>query len=98
MFSIGQVNLMDNSKRTSLLSSFVSKDTDHSVTFHWSPFPVEMVDVSTIIPSPSGSKLLVVRNKDNNSPTKLEIWCFSRLVKEIQIPKSVHGSIFTDGW
>lgn len=96
MFSIGQVNLMDNSKRTSLLSSYVTKDTDHSVTFHWSPFPVEMVGVSTMVPSPSGSKLLIVRNKDNNAPTKLEIWSFSKLVKEIQIPKSVHGSIFTD--
>ncbi|MCE0481374.1 hypothetical protein HAX54_039076 [Datura stramonium] len=35
-----------------------------------------------MIPSPSGSKLLVVRNPENDSPTKFEIWGPSLVEKE----------------
>jgi len=54
--------------------------------------------VSTIVPSPSGSKLLVVRNPENESASKFEIWGSSQLEKEFHIPQSVHGSVYTDGW
>lgn len=98
MFSITQPNLLANKKRTLIHSSHISKTSDHSVKFQWSPFPIEMTGVSTVIPSPSGSKLLVVRNKENEAPTQLEIWGSYQLEKEIQIPQSMHGSIYVDGW
>lgn len=98
MFSFGQPNLLANKKRTLIHSSHIFKTNDHSVNFQWSPFPIEMTGVSTVVPSPSGSKLLVVRNKENESPTQLEIWGSYQLEKEIHIPQSTHGSIYTDGW
>lgn len=98
MFSVSQGNLLANKKRTVIISSHVSKTSKQSVDFQWTPFPIEMTGVSTVIPSPSGSKLLVVRNKENESPTQLEIWGPSLLEKEIHIPQSVHGSIYTEGW
>ena len=74
------------------------KGGDGPLNFQWSPFPVEMSGVSMILPSPSGSKLLVIRNPENGSPTKFEIWSPSNLEKEFLVPQSVHGSIYTDGW
>ncbi|GAB2303071.1 hypothetical protein Dimus_037063 [Dionaea muscipula] len=98
MFSISQPNLLSNKKRRFLLSAFFPKDMINPVAFQWSPFPVEVSGASLIIPSPSGSKLLIVRNAENDSPTKFEIWSPSDVEKEFQIPKSVHGSVYADGW
>lgn len=98
MFSISQSNLLGNKRKTNILSSFISKESNQSVHFQWSRFPIEMTGVSTIVPSPSGLKLLVVKNGENGSPVLLEIWGPSQLQKEIPIPQSVHGSIYTDGW
>ncbi|KAJ0981572.1 hypothetical protein J5N97_009827 [Dioscorea zingiberensis] len=98
MFSVGQPNLLANKKRTLFLSSHISKISEYSVDFQWSPFPVEMIGVSKVVPSPSASKLLIIRNKENDSPVQVEIWCKSQLEKEIQISQSVHGQIYTDGW
>ncbi|KAJ6725939.1 ACYLAMINO-ACID-RELEASING ENZYME-LIKE [Salix purpurea] len=67
MFSISQANLLANKTRKYALSANISKGSGNSVTFQWSPFPVEMTGVSTIVPSPSGLKLLVVRNPENES-------------------------------
>ncbi|RZC49833.1 hypothetical protein C5167_018260, partial [Papaver somniferum] len=98
MFSISQPNLLGNKKRTHVLYSHIAKQRDGSVSFQWAPFPVEMSGVSTIVPSPSGQKMLVIRNQENDSPTQFEIWGPSQVEKEIFIPKSVHGSVYTDGW
>lgn len=98
MFCIGQPNFLANKKRTLFLSSHISKTAEHSVKFQWPPFPVEMIGVSKVVPSPSASKLLIVRNKENDSLVWLEIWGQSQLEKEIQIPQSVHGPLYTDGW
>ncbi|XP_072978662.1 acylamino-acid-releasing enzyme 1 [Typha angustifolia] len=98
MFSMSQANLLANKRRKFVLSSHISKPSKRTVDFQWSPFPTEMTGVSTIVPSPSGSKLLVVRNAENDSPTKLEIWGLSQLEKEIHIPQSVHGTLYIDGW
>ena len=81
-----------------MLSASISKESNKSVKFQWAPFPVEMTGVSTLAPSPSGSKLLVVRNPENESPTQFEIWSQCQLEKEFQVPCSVHGSVYTDGW
>ncbi|KAJ0034248.1 hypothetical protein Pint_24700 [Pistacia integerrima] len=98
MFSISLPNLLANKKRKFMLSTAISKENSNSVNFQWAPFPVEMTGASTIVPSPSGSKLLVVRNPENESPTHLEIWSQSQLEKEFQIPQTVHGSVYVDGW
>ena len=98
IFSISQPNLLANKRRKSILSTHISKESNSSVNFRWAPFPVEMTGVSTIVPSPSGSKLFVVRNPENESPSHFEIWGPSQLEKEFHIPQSVHGSVYTDGW
>lgn len=98
MFSISQPNLLANKKKKLILSAHISNESNNSVAFHWAPFPVEMTNASTIVPSPSGSKLLVVRNPENDSPTHFEIWGQCQLEKEFHIAKSVHGPVYADGW
>ncbi|KAK8556006.1 hypothetical protein V6N13_070077 [Hibiscus sabdariffa] len=98
MFSVSQPNLLANKKRKYMLSSSISKVSNNNVNFQWALFPVEMTGVSITIPSPSGSKLLVIRNPENESPTQFEIWSSSQLEKEFQIPQSSHGSVYADGW
>lgn len=98
MFSISQPNLLANKRKRHILSAHITKERNHSVTFHWAPFPVEMTGVSALVPSPSGSKLLVIRNSENESSTQFEIWGPSQLEKEFNVPQSVHRSVYTDGW
>ncbi|TYH03977.1 hypothetical protein ES288_A09G262100v1 [Gossypium darwinii] len=98
MFSISQPNLLANKRRKFMLSTSILKESNNNVNFQWAPFPVEMTGVSINIPSPSGSKLLVIRNPENESPTQFEIWSSSRLEKEFWIPQSTHGSVYADGW
>lgn len=98
MFSVGQSNLLSNKKKSCILSSHILKENGKDISFEWCPFPIVMVGVSAVVPSPSGSKLLVVRNKEDGSPTQLEIWGSSSLQKEIHVPQTVHGPIYTDKW
>ncbi|XP_031097602.1 acylamino-acid-releasing enzyme-like [Ipomoea triloba] len=98
MFLVSQPNLLENKKRRYILSNTITKGADSSVNFKWAPFPVEMAGVSAMVPSPSGSKLLVIRNSENDSPTHFEIWGPSHVEKEIRIPRSVHGTVYSDGW
>ncbi|KAL4297139.1 hypothetical protein GQ457_12G004010 [Hibiscus cannabinus] len=98
MFLVSQPNLLANKQRKFLMSTSISNDSNNNVNFQWAPFPVETTGVSITVPSPSGSKLLVVRNPENESPTQFEIWSSSQLEKEFQIPQSTHGSVYADGW
>ncbi|KAI4317929.1 hypothetical protein L6164_025755 [Bauhinia variegata] len=98
MFSISQPNLLENKRRKFILSSSIIKESSSSVKFQWAPFPIEMSGVSIIVPSPSGSKLLVVRNPESEGPSHFEIWSSFQVEKEFHIPQSVHGSVYTDGW
>ncbi|XP_015697373.1 acylamino-acid-releasing enzyme 2 [Oryza brachyantha] len=98
MYSISQTNLLANKKRKYILFSHIMRNDTNSPDFQWSPFPIQMGGVSVIIPSPSGSKLLVVQNGEKGSPTKLEIVSQSHVVKEIHIAQSVHGPLYTDEW
>ncbi|KAK6929879.1 Acylamino-acid-releasing enzyme, N-terminal domain [Dillenia turbinata] len=98
MFLVSQPNLLANKRRKYILSSHISNENKDSLSFQWAPFPVEVTGASTIIPSPSGTKLLVIRNSENESPTQFEIWSNSHLEKEFHIPQSAHGSVYTDGW
>ncbi|KAJ1431580.1 WD40/YVTN repeat-like-containing domain superfamily [Sesbania bispinosa] len=98
MFSITQPDLLANRTRTSILSCNILKESESSVKFQWAPFPIEMSGVSMIVPSPSGSKLLVIRNPENEAPSHFEIWSSCHMEKEFHIPQSVHGSVYNDGW
>lgn len=98
MFLVDQPNLLVNKMKKVSISAHISKGSGSSVIFQWSPFPIEVTGISTIVPSPSGSKLLVVRNSENKSPTQFEIWSQSQLENEFQIPRSIHGSVYTDRW
>ncbi|KAI4305299.1 hypothetical protein L6164_028672 [Bauhinia variegata] len=98
LFSVSQPNLLANKRKKSIISSYISKESNGSVNFHWVPFPVEMSGVSAIVPSPSGLKLLVIRNPENGSPSHFEIWNSSQMEKEFHITQSVHGSVYTDEW
>lgn len=98
MFCISQQNLLANKRKKIILSSTIYKESNSSVKFQWAPFPIEMSGVSKVVPSPSGSKLLIVRNPENEGPSHFEIWSSSQLEKEFHIPQSMHGSVYTDGW
>ncbi|XP_059312322.1 acylamino-acid-releasing enzyme-like isoform X2 [Lycium ferocissimum] len=98
MFSINQPNLLENKKRRYASFSHISKEKDDSVQFHWAAFPIEMDTASLMVPSPSGSKLVVVRNAENGSPTRFEIWSSSQMEREFHVPSSIHGSVYSDGW
>ncbi|KAL0414423.1 UNVERIFIED_CONTAM: Acylamino-acid-releasing enzyme [Sesamum radiatum] len=98
MFVISQPNLLSNKRRKSILSSHVLQKSNNSVSFHWAPFPIEMTGVSAMVPSPSGSKLLIIRNSEGDSPTHFEVWDPSQVKKEFAIPRSTHGSVYSDGW
>uniref|UniRef100_A0A2C9UDP0 acylaminoacyl-peptidase n=1 Tax=Manihot esculenta TaxID=3983 RepID=A0A2C9UDP0_MANES len=98
MFLISQANLLANKRRNYILSASISKESGSCGNFQWAPFPIEMAGVSTIVPSPSGSKLLVIRNPENESPSRFEIWSQGHVEKEFHMAQSVHGSVYTDGW
>ncbi|KAL6883635.1 hypothetical protein ACP4OV_011049 [Aristida adscensionis] len=98
MFSISQTNILANSNRTYILYSHITRADASLLDVQWSPFPIEMTGVSVIIPSPSGSKLLVVRNGEKGFPTKLEIVDQSHVEKEINVEQSMHGPLYTDEW
>lgn len=60
MFSISQPDLLANKSKRFILSCHILKESNSSVKFLWSPFPIEISGVSLIVLSPSGSKLLVI--------------------------------------
>lgn len=98
ILSISQADLLANSYRKYILYSHITRAGSNSLDFQWSPFPTEMTGVSAIVPSPSGSKLLLVRNGEKGCPTKLEILDQSHLEKEILVGQSMHGPLYTDEW
>ncbi|KAK1439527.1 hypothetical protein QVD17_05347 [Tagetes erecta] len=98
MFSITQPNLVANKRKKFMLSSVISEEANGGLNVEWAPFPIDVTGASVMVPSPSGSKLLVVRNPENDSPTLFEIWGPFQLEKEIRVPQSKHGSVYVDGW
>eukprot|EP00884_Botryococcus_braunii_P019747 jgi/Botrbrau1/6456/Bobra.0034s0031.1 len=61
--------------------------------------PLELKDVLLVSQSPSGKKVLLVRAGSGETEAAiLEVWGASRLLKELRVPKTLHGSIFNDGW
>ena len=98
MFSISQPDLLANNKRKYILHSHIVTRGTMPLECHWSPFPIEMTGVSAVVPSRSGSKLLVVRNGEKGSRTTLQIVNQSHVEKEIHVGQAIHGPLYTDEW
>ncbi|KAK7393748.1 hypothetical protein VNO78_22312 [Psophocarpus tetragonolobus] len=97
-FCVSQPNLLANKRNKSIVSATILRQHEASLAFHWAPFPIEMCGVSAMVPSPSGSKLLILRNPETEGPCRFQIWTSSQLQNEFHIPQSNHGSVYTDGW
>lgn len=95
-----QRDLNANSQRKSLGS--LSVPFDGSGPTLASPFSLELKGATLVSPSPSGLKLLLVRQVPKGEPgggsAVLELWSNGRLLKEHKVPPSVHGSVYADGY
>lgn len=59
----------------------------------------ELRGASLVQPSPSGRRLLVVRNPtESEKQVVLELWGGGRLLREVEVPATLHGAVYTDGW
>lgn len=99
--AMSQRNLPGNCIRKFLSSAHIPEPQGDLSFFHWAPFPLELTGVSLVIPSPSGNRLLLVRNGDpgkDPGPVKFEVWGSGRLLKELFVPQSVHGTVYNDNW
>ena len=45
-----------------------------------------------------GQKGFVVRAGSEDNSAALEIWGSGRLLKQLNVPKGLHGSVYNDGW
>ena len=64
-------------------------------------FGLEMRGVTLAVPSPSGRRMLVVRNPTGDGAVKgvlLELWGGGRLLREVEVPPSLHGAVYAEGW
>ncbi|CAI5968409.1 unnamed protein product [Closterium sp. NIES-64] len=101
---MSQKNLPANAMRKYLSTVHVPDPQGDLSSFHWSPFPTELTGVTLIAPSPSGGRLLVVRNGEPGvggkeaGAVKLEVWGAGRLLREVHVPATVHGGVYADGW
>lgn len=102
MVEMSQVNLSANSRRAFMSTVFIPDvSVTNSTHCHWAPFPFELTGASLVVPSPTGTRLLIVRNNDDKKRTskaKLEIWGQGQILKEMHVPASVHGSVYADEW
>ncbi|EFJ32660.1 hypothetical protein SELMODRAFT_168303 [Selaginella moellendorffii] len=104
--AMSQIDLPGNAKRNFMSHLYLPEaghGLDPATNCHWSPFPIQLSGASLVVPSPSGSKVLVVCNtepasKDSPCSVKLQIWGPMQLLKEVHVPSKLHGSVYTDGW
>jgi acylaminoacyl-peptidase len=63
-------------------------------------FGFELRGATLTVPSPSGRRMLVVRNPTpaSSGPLLLELWGGGRLLREVEVPPSLHGAVYADGW
>ena len=45
-----------------------------------------------------GKRTLVVRGGAEGNSCALEVWMGSRVLKELAVPKKLHGAVYNDGW
>ncbi|KAF8057927.1 Serine/threonine-protein phosphatase PP1 isozyme 1 [Scenedesmus sp. PABB004] len=90
-----QHNLPANAKRTLQFTAFVpdARQPRHVLA---SALPTELQASALSSVSPSGKRALVA--KAHADGVLLEFWAHKRLVKELLVPKSLHGPVVNDGW
>ena len=92
-----QKDVPQNAVRKSLVHCLIDASqpkVQHLDTF-WSTSLDNMVFQS---PSPSGSKMLVVRKSDGDKGSVLQIWNQATVEYELVVPEKLHGPIVNDGW
>ncbi|GBG58646.1 hypothetical protein CBR_g47 [Chara braunii] len=107
ILAMSQRNLLANAVRRFVSTVRLADSATERLPSQWSPFPLETSGVTLLSPSPSGQRMLLVRNgqqphgsnpKDGPPPVKFEVWGRGHLVKEVLIPSSMHRAVYTDGW
>lgn len=59
----------------------------------------ELRGVTLAVPSPSGRRMLVVRNPVLPATAPLlELWGGGRLLREVEVPPTTHGAVWSDDW
>ncbi|KAL4436940.1 hypothetical protein ABPG75_004079 [Micractinium tetrahymenae] len=94
---LSQRNLPANSQRKYLTTFQLNEAVLEAGEVEPSP-PVEQSGVLLYAPSPSGRRTLVVRGGSGESSAVLEVWDRCRLLKELHVPKALHGAVYNDGW
>ena len=104
-----QHNLPANSKRQLLHTVHVPDAAAAPAGAFVSGLPVELPPADLQSVSPSGRRMLVARGGgaggnsgggagDAAAGVLLELWEGGRLVRELQVPKALHGAVVNDGW
>eukprot|EP00879_Flechtneria_rotunda_P013504 GHRR01014100.1.p1 GENE.GHRR01014100.1~~GHRR01014100.1.p1 ORF type:complete len:881 (+),score=271.51 GHRR01014100.1:318-2645(+) len=90
-----QHNLPANSKRQ-LQYTVLVPDTLQPGQVLSSGIPTELQSSVLNSLAPSGQRALIA--KSHSDGVLLEFWAHNRLVKELQVSKTLHGPIINDGW
>ena len=91
MLRRSQKDLVNDEARGSLLSFLPS-----STGFAPQPFPTELRDVASMVPSPSGRYLAVVRvrTKDGKKEQSIEVWDGGSLQVTVSGNGEIHGAVY----
>ena len=68
---------------------------------HAPAFGFELRGATLALPSPSGRRMLVVRNPAAGAASQdvvLELWGGGRVLREVEVPLAVHAAVYGDGW
>lgn len=92
-----QKNLPANAQRKFLTNFTLSEASfEHGVVD--TSLPVEIKDVVLQSSTNTGDKTLIIRSGANSTSAILEIWGRGRLLRELHVPKTLHGAVYNDGW
>eukprot|EP00887_Chlorella_sp_A99_P008103 scaffold12.g8103.t1 len=95
---LAQRNLAGNAQRKYLAQFALSEAVLEQGCELDTGLPIELRDVVALAPSPSGRRTLVVRGGSGEASAVLEVWDRTRLLKELHVPKALHGGFYNDGW
>jgi acylaminoacyl-peptidase len=92
-----QRNLPANAQRK-YLTSFLLNEAVLEAGEVDASLPAEQQGVLLHSPSPSGRRLLVARAGSGDSAAVLELWDRGRLLRELHVPRALHGPLCNDGF
>ena len=97
--TVTQRDLEANQQRTSVQQ--MALPLSSGAAWHAPAFGFELRGATLALPSPSGRRMLVVRNAAPGAAaqdTVLELWGGGRVLREVEVPAAVHGPVYADGW